>query len=98
MASSWRTATTRAAAPPGARSPNRSHPRGVLPPYGAKVHARGVSPPLGERERRVLLGHQQDVGLDADLPADHAVDEVEDPGRVAAGEDDREPRDEHAHH
>ena len=51
-----------------------------------------------ERERRVLVGAERAVAVEADAPrpAQDADVELEQPPRVAAGEEDREERD-HAH-
>ena len=51
-----------------------------------------------QAERRVAVGDEQKrVGLDTQRPPRHADHEVEDPSRVAAGEQDREPGDDDEH-
>ena len=59
------------------------------------VEPRGVVGIVGERERRIPVGAERAVGVEADAPgpAQHADVEVEEPARIAAGEQDREERD-----
>ena len=56
----------------------------------------GAAARSGERERRVAVGHEQErVGVHPQPPPPDAHDVVEQALRVAAGEHDGEPRDDH---
>src|SRR6266511_373980 len=55
-------------------------------------------PSGGEREGRVLVSHQQQVRLDAKIPAQHADRKLVQPGRVPAREQDGEPRHDRCEH
>ena len=59
------------------------------------VQPRRVVRDIGERERRVTIGSEPAVGVEAHAPgpAHHPDVEVEDRARVAPGEQDREERD-----
>ena len=66
--------------------------------FAARVVSRSRRCLRVQREGWVAIGGEQDgVGRNADAPASDADDEVEQSARVAAGEQDREPRDHHAH-
>ena len=83
----WRAATTSRARARARAAPDR------------RPRARRVVGHVVERERRVAVGAERAVGVEGDppRPAQHADVEVEDASRVAAGEEDREERDDRQH-
>ena len=76
----------------GEQPPLHEHEAAREPLWIGQLERRRVVLRLAERERRVTVGAKRAVRVEGHppRPAQHAHVEVEDPSRVAAGEEDRE--------